>query len=87
MTEIAEPVVAELAANASTHGRLRGRDFLLSLFTTPGDRALRIEVTDIRGDRLPTPAPQPPAARRPPPTKSPAEACCWSRRCPTAGAW
>jgi anti-sigma regulatory factor (Ser/Thr protein kinase) len=62
VTEAAQHVVAELAANASTHGRLRGRDFLLALFTTAGDRALRIEVTDTRGDRLPNLAPRPPAA-------------------------
>jgi anti-sigma regulatory factor (Ser/Thr protein kinase) len=55
VTEAAEHVAAELAANASTHGRLRGRDFLLALFTTAGDHALRIEVTDTRGDRLPNP--------------------------------
>jgi anti-sigma regulatory factor (Ser/Thr protein kinase) len=62
VTEAAQHVVAELAANASTHGRLRGRDFLLALFTTAGDRALRIEVTDTRGDRLPNLVPRPPAA-------------------------
>ena len=59
VTEAAQHVVAELAASASTHGRLRGRDFLLALFTTTGDHALRIEVTDTRGDRLPNLAPCP----------------------------
>ncbi|MFY7629766.1 ATP-binding protein [Streptomyces sp. NY05-11A] len=47
----ASHVVAELAANAVTHGRVPGRDFQLVLYVI-GD-ALRIEVTDTRGDRLP----------------------------------
>ncbi|MGW0330313.1 ATP-binding protein [Streptomyces sp. NPDC003011] len=48
----AEHVVAELAANAVLHGRVPGRDFRLTLrLDTAG--ALRIEVTDARGDRLP----------------------------------
>ncbi|MFE2282125.1 ATP-binding protein [Streptomyces sp. NPDC059454] len=49
----AELIVAELAANAVTHGRVSGRDFRLLLYVI-GD-ALRIEVTDTRGDRLPCP--------------------------------
>jgi anti-sigma regulatory factor (Ser/Thr protein kinase) len=45
-------VVAELAANAATHGHVPGRSFRLSLaLASPG--VLRIEVTDTRGDRLP----------------------------------
>ncbi|MDX3114377.1 MULTISPECIES: ATP-binding protein [Streptomyces] len=44
-------VVAELAANAVTHGRVPGRDFQLLLYVV-GD-VLRIEVTDTRGDRMP----------------------------------
>ncbi|QOV37556.1 ATP-binding protein [Streptomyces ferrugineus] len=44
-------VVAELAANAVTHGRIPGRDFLLLVYVV-GD-TLRIEVTDTRADRLP----------------------------------
>ncbi|TPQ21694.1 ATP-binding protein [Streptomyces sporangiiformans] len=44
-------VVAELTANAATHGRLPGRDFLLALQATT--EVLRIEVTDTRGDELP----------------------------------
>ena len=47
----ADQVVAELANNAATHGRLRGRDFRLTLYVV-GD-TLRIEVTDTVGDRLP----------------------------------
>ncbi|WP_329244656.1 ATP-binding protein [Streptomyces canus] len=51
--------MAELAANAATHGRVPGRDFRLTLYVV-GD-TLRIEVTDTRGDRLPRvelPAPE-----------------------------
>ncbi|KUN91338.1 ATP-binding protein [Streptomyces caeruleatus] len=46
-------VVAELAANAVTHARVPGRDFLLLLYVV-GD-TLRIEVTDTCGDRFPHP--------------------------------
>ncbi|MFE9995670.1 ATP-binding protein [Streptomyces avermitilis] len=49
--EAASHVVAELAANAATHGRISGRDFRLTLYVV-GD-TLRIEVTDTRGDHLP----------------------------------
>ncbi|MCG7524402.1 ATP-binding protein [Streptomyces sp. OfavH-34-F] len=51
-TETAAHIVAELAANAAGHGRVQGRDFLLSLTVSDASR-LRIEVTDTRGDRLP----------------------------------
>ncbi|WP_394811223.1 ATP-binding protein [Streptomyces xanthii] len=44
-------VVAELTANAVTHGRLPVRDFVLRVYVTEG--VLRIEVTDTRADRLP----------------------------------
>lgn len=44
-------IVAELAANAATHGRLPGRSFRLALHAAHG--VLRIEVTDTRGDRRP----------------------------------
>ncbi|GAA3302551.1 hypothetical protein GCM10020295_48650 [Streptomyces cinereospinus] len=47
----AEHVLAELATNAATHGRVPGRDFRLTLHVVAG--TLRIEVTDTRGDRLP----------------------------------
>ncbi|WP_369261325.1 ATP-binding protein [Streptomyces sp. R35] len=49
--EDAAHVVAELAANAATHGRVSGRDFHLSLTAT--ESTLRVEVTDTRGDQLP----------------------------------
>ncbi|MET9372995.1 ATP-binding protein [Streptomyces sp. NPDC002992] len=51
VAEVAAQVVAELAANAVTHGRVPGRDFRLALLAS--DAVLRIEVTDTRGDRLP----------------------------------
>lgn len=56
-------MVAELAANAVTHGRTPGRDFRLTLTLaralhgTPSTYTLRIEVTDTRPDRL-SPPPQ-----------------------------
>ncbi|MGY1583579.1 ATP-binding protein [Streptomyces sp. MN13] len=56
----AEHIVAELAANAATHGRAPGRDFRLLLYVV--DDTLRIEVTDTRADRLPRTAPAAPDA-------------------------
>ncbi|THA70380.1 ATP-binding protein [Streptomyces sp. A0958] len=44
-------LVAELAANAVTHGRVPGRDFELVVRLT--GRTLRIEVSDARGERRP----------------------------------
>ena len=58
--ETAQHLVAELTANAATHGRLPGRSFRLTMYVV-GD-TLRIEVTDARGERLPEPqAPAPDA--------------------------
>ncbi|MFJ4565592.1 ATP-binding protein [Streptomyces caelestis] len=46
-------VVAELAANAALHGHVPGRSFRVALsVTAPG--TLRVELTDARGDQLPT---------------------------------
>jgi len=56
VTERAEQIVAELAANAALHGRLQGRDFRLALTLDPAAGLLRIAVTDARGDQLPTPS-------------------------------
>ncbi len=53
VTEAAAQIVAELTANAATHGRVAGRDFRLALVAHPG--VLRIEVSDTRGDDLPEP--------------------------------
>ncbi|MFJ4198852.1 ATP-binding protein [Streptomyces sviceus] len=44
-------VVAELAANAVTHGYVPGRDFQLRLQLSP--HTVRIEVTDTRTERQP----------------------------------
>lgn len=51
-SEAARQVVAELAVNAVTHGRVPGRDFRLACYVV--NHTLRIEVTDTRCDRLPT---------------------------------
>ncbi|MGW2472221.1 ATP-binding protein [Streptomyces sp. NPDC001665] len=60
-TEAAAHLVAELAANAATHGRVQGRDFRLSL-TVSDTARLRIELTDTRNDRLPVPETPSPCA-------------------------
>ncbi|WP_055627065.1 ATP-binding protein [Streptomyces hirsutus] len=54
-TATASLLVAELTANAALHGRVRGRSARLALTPTPA--ALRIEVTDARGERPPVPRP------------------------------
>ncbi|RSS44544.1 ATP-binding protein [Streptomyces sp. WAC08241] len=56
-SETAALLVAELAANAVTHGRVPGRDCELTLSYTPG-RLLRIDVSDTRGERRPAPVEQ-----------------------------
>jgi anti-sigma regulatory factor (Ser/Thr protein kinase) len=53
VSETAALVVGELAANAVTHGRVPGRDFRLTLTIEIGS-ALRVEVADARGERLPS---------------------------------
>ncbi|MDT0346585.1 ATP-binding protein [Streptomyces litchfieldiae] len=50
-SDTAALLVAELAANAVTHGRVPGRDFELGLGLTAG--TLRIDVSDARGERRP----------------------------------
>ncbi|MEU3147798.1 MULTISPECIES: ATP-binding protein [unclassified Streptomyces] len=50
-SEAAEHLVAELATHTTTRDRLPGRDFRLALLDRGA--ALRIEVTDTRGDDLP----------------------------------
>ncbi|WP_326621303.1 ATP-binding protein [Streptomyces decoyicus] len=73
LSDSAAVVVAELAANAVTHGRVPGRDFELRLATlsyadTGADAArpatLRIEVADTRTEKLP---PSPEKLASPPP--------------------
>ncbi|MFC7966903.1 ATP-binding protein [Streptomyces cinereoruber] len=56
-SETAALLVAELAANAVTHGRVPGRDCELTLSYAPG-QVLRIGVSDTRGERRPAPAEQ-----------------------------
>lgn len=52
VSESAALVVAELAANAVTHGHVQGRGFRLTMRVEAPD-ILRIEVVDSRGDRRP----------------------------------
>ncbi|MFD5424003.1 ATP-binding protein [Streptomyces sp. NPDC127084] len=54
LSDNAALIVAELAANAVTHGRVAGRDFELRLLL--GSGTLRIEVADARGERAPVAA-------------------------------
>ena len=56
----AQLIVAELANNAATHGRVPGRNFQLLLYVVGG--TLRIEVTDTRGDDSPCHRPPDPTA-------------------------
>ncbi|MFE7432505.1 ATP-binding protein [Streptomyces tendae] len=51
LNDHASLVVAELAANAVTHGRVPGRDALLRLALSDG--RLRVEVSDTRGECRP----------------------------------
>ncbi|WP_308117357.1 ATP-binding protein [Streptomyces fuscigenes] len=53
-------VVAELAANAVTHGLVPGRDFGLFLRLDPAAGLVRVEVTDCRDDRVPPESAPPP---------------------------
>ncbi|MEU1596308.1 ATP-binding protein [Streptomyces sp. NPDC005708] len=54
-SEAAAVIVAELAANAVTHGRVPGRDFELRLSLVTG--SVRIEVSDTRSGPPHPPAP------------------------------
>ncbi|MER6751785.1 ATP-binding protein [Streptomyces fungicidicus] len=55
VTDRAEQIVAELAANAALHGHVQVRDFRLILTHEPAAGVLRIAVTDVRGGRRPSP--------------------------------
>ncbi|WP_328493196.1 ATP-binding protein [Streptomyces sp. NBC_00414] len=46
-------VVAELAANAVTHGRVKGRDFRVRLVMRSGEDVVRVEVADALPERRP----------------------------------
>lgn len=55
VTDSAALLVAELAANAVTHGRAPNRGFLLRLaVSSGGPEMLRIEVSDARADQRPS---------------------------------
>lgn len=54
VTDRAEAIVAELAANAALHAHVPGRNFRLDLSYDPAAALLRIAVTDADGDRHPT---------------------------------
>lgn len=58
--DVAALIVAELAANAVTHGRVPGRGFELRLALASG--LLRIDVTDAAGERLPPEGTLPPSS-------------------------
>ncbi|MFE1858401.1 ATP-binding protein [Streptomyces anandii] len=53
VTERAEQIVAELAANAALHGHVQGRDFRLALTFDTTTGLLRIAVTDAKGGQPP----------------------------------
>ncbi|MFF4168693.1 ATP-binding protein [Streptomyces sp. NPDC001744] len=55
--EAAELVLAELASNAVRHGRVAGRDFEVRM--ERGDDHVRIELSDARGERRPSPSATP----------------------------
>ncbi|MFD5227087.1 ATP-binding protein [Streptomyces qaidamensis] len=62
-SDTAALLVAELAANAVTHGRVPGRDFEVAVKLL--GRTLRIEVSDTRGEERP-PGPGAPRPALPP---------------------
>ena len=51
VSDLVAAIVAELAANAVTHGRVPGRDFEVRLTRTV--TALRVEVADTRTEERP----------------------------------
>jgi len=55
VTQRAEQIVAELAANAALHGRVQGRDFEVALTLDAATGTVRISVTDAQGEQLPIP--------------------------------
>lgn len=59
LSDAVEAIVAELAANAVTHGRVAGRDFELRL--TLHAHTLRVEVSDAVAERRPPRDPERPA--------------------------
>lgn len=61
VSETVAVVVAELAANAATHGRVAGRDFALTLSLLEAAQTVRVEMADTRAEAWPSAAPPPPA--------------------------
>ncbi|MER6556334.1 ATP-binding protein [Streptomyces sp. NPDC001027] len=57
VNDTVELITAELAANAVTHGRVPGRDAELRLHRDDDTGHVRVEVTDVRGERLPVQEP------------------------------
>ncbi|WP_309049498.1 ATP-binding protein [Streptomyces sp.] len=55
--EAVELVVAELASNAALHGRVRGRDFEVRMERE--EDQVRVELSDARCERLPSPRTDP----------------------------
>lgn len=55
VNDTVELITAELAANAVTHGRVPERDAELRLHRHDGEGYVRVEVSDVRGERLPVP--------------------------------
>ncbi|MET9294323.1 ATP-binding protein [Streptomyces sp. NPDC003077] len=66
-SDTAALLVAELAANAVTHGRVPGRDF--EVVVTLLGRTLRIEISDTRGEARPA-TPDVPRTEPPPTAES-----------------
>lgn len=55
-------IAAELTANAVVHGHVPGRDFHVRVTLAEADGVLRVEVTDTRTERLPSPTAPTPGA-------------------------
>jgi anti-sigma regulatory factor (Ser/Thr protein kinase) len=55
-------ITAELTANAIRHGHVPGRDFHLRVTLAEADGVLRVEVTDTRTERFPSPTAPTPSA-------------------------
>ncbi len=81
VSDAAGAIVAELAANAVTHGRVPGRDFELRLAIVTG--SVRVEVTDTRVGRRVRPLRGP--CGHPGLSTSTAGGSSWSTPSPTAG--
>lgn len=64
-SDTAAAIVAELAANAVTHGRVPGRDFDVALTLHEHDATLWIDVTDPRWEVRPPLNPPSPATDSP----------------------